>query len=353
VRLHRVEVGNFRRHEHFAIDLRDPDGKPHPLTLLVGPNMSGKTTLLDAVHLAYEAVRNPKSPVFRPGFDPADPTQRPDPNKPIEVALWFSLHDDEWEAMNELERKLGGDLRVEKAPLYHFRLRYHGSAQIEIADASPSDAQLALRGRALAAVAMQRRVAQEEVLDRVGGMLYLDQHRSGTLRSADGRLDFARDALPGLPSPDVVGWLGRASTTHLRWDEAARGKSQWTRVKALFRDLAYPAELDDAVPFDDGYDLRFRREDRTYFMAGTSSGEEQLLRLAANLAFFRAERSIVMVDELELNLHPRWQRKLLGFCEKGMGGDNQIIGTTHSDEMLSFAEPGSVVTLGVPKGGWA
>jgi hypothetical protein len=172
------------------------------------------------------------------------------------------------------------------------------------------------------------------------------------LQSADGRLDFAREALPGLPSRDVVGWLWRASSAHFRWDEATRGKSQWTRVKALFRELAYPAELDDAVPFDDGYDLRFHREDRTYFMAGTSSGELQILRLAANLAFFRAERSIVMVDELELNLHPRWQRKLLAFCEKGMGGDNQIIGTTHSDEMLSYAQPRSVVTLGVPKGGW-
>jgi predicted ATP-dependent endonuclease of OLD family len=87
-------------------------------------------------------------------------------------------------------------------------------------------------------------------------------------------------------------------------------------------------------------------------VAGTSSGELQVLRLAANLAFFRAERSIVLLDELELNLHPRWQRSLLRFCEGGAGGDNQILVTTHSDTVLGYADPGSVVTLGVPSGGW-
>jgi hypothetical protein len=353
VRLHRVEVKNFRRHEHFAVDLCDPSGKARPLTLLVGPNMSGKTTVLDAVHLAYDAVHNHKDPSFRPGFDPSDPTQRPDPNDPIEVEVSFSLHEGEWETMAELERKLGGRLVVKKASLYRFRLRFRAVGDSEVVDADPPDAQRAFRGRAIAAVAMQRRVASEEVLDRVGGALYLDQNRHGTLKSADDRLDFARDALPGLPSPDVVGWLARASIQHVKWDEATRGKSRWTRVKTLFHDLAAPAELEDAVPYDNGYDLRFRRGDRTYFMGGTSSGEQQVLRLASNLAFFRAERSLVLVDELELNLHPRWQRSLLRFCETGAGGDNQLIVTTHSDVVLGYADPGSVVTLGVPSEGWA
>jgi hypothetical protein len=353
VRLHRVEIGNFRRHEHLVVDFCDPSGKPRPLTLLVGPNMSGKTTVLDAVHLAYEAVLNHKSPSFRPGFDPSDPTQRPDPNRPIEVELAFSLHEGEWETMAELERKLSGSLQVEKAPLYRFRLRYGGIGDSELVDVNPPNAQRALRGRAIAATAMQRRIAREAAFDQVGGVLYLDQNRHGTIHRADDRFDLAANALPGLPAPDVVGWLARVSIQHLKWDEATRGKSQWTRVKEVFHDLAAPAELEDAVPYDDGYDLRFRRGERVYYMAGTSSGERQILRLAANFAFFRAERSLILLDELELNLHPRWQRSLLAFCESGGDGDNQLIVTTHSDVVLSYADPTSVVTLGVPSGGWA
>jgi predicted ATP-binding protein involved in virulence len=61
----------------------------------------------------------------------------------------------------------------------------------------------------------------------------------------------------------------------------------------------------------------------------------------------------VLLDELELNLHPRWQRSLLRFCETGGDDDNQFIVTTHSDEVLSYAHPASVVTLGASGGEWA
>lgn len=338
------------------VDFCDPTNEPRPLTLLVGPNMSGKTTVLDAIHLAYEAVRNLKSPSFRPGFDPSDPTLRPNRNEPIEVELRFSLHPGEWEAMNELETAMGAKLQVEKADLYRFGLRcstVEDGARFEVIAPDPPNASLALRGRALAAIALRRRVAEEGVFDRIGGVLFLDQNRLDTLHSADGRLDFGETALPGLPAADVVGWLARASIQHLKWDEKARGESPWTRVKRLFKTLAAPAELDDAVPYDDGYDLRFRRGEQLYFMAGTSSGERQILRLAANLAFFRAERSLVLLDELELNLHPRWQRSLLRFCETGSDDDNQVIASTHSDVVLGYTQPSSVVTLGVPSGGWS
>lgn len=359
MRIHRVEVKNFRRHEQLVLNLCDDAGTPRPLTVLVGPNMSGKTTVLDALHLAYEAVRNQKNPTFRPGFDPSDPTLRPNPNEPIEVVLEWSLHDGEWEAMNELESAMQGKLLVVKAPLYRFRLRWGVGEDVraEVVDADPPNAALALRGRALAALASRRRVVMEGALNRVGGVLYLDQNRHGSIHDVDGRLDFARDALRGLPAPDVVGWLARASIQHAKWDEATRGESQWSRAKRLFHRLAMPAELDDAVPYDapapGGYDLRFRRGDHVYSMAGTSSGERQILRFAANLAFFRAERSLVLLDELELNLHPRWQRTLLRFCETGGDDDNQFIVTTHSDVVLRYANPSSVVTLGMPSGGWA
>ena len=338
------------------LDFCHPTGEPRPLTMLVGPNMSGKTTVMDAVHLAYEAVANLKHPSFRPGFHPSDPTLRPNRNEPIEVELSFSLHDGEWEAMAELEAAIGGKLHVENAPLYRFRLRCSDGeegARFKIIASDPPNAALALRGRSLAALALNRRVADEGVLDRIGGVLYLDQNRNGTIRKADGRLDFADTALPGLPAADVVGWLARASIQHLKWDESKRGESPWTRVKRLFKVLAAPAELDDSVPYDDGYDLRFRRGEQVYFMSGTSSGEQQILRFAANLAFFRTERSLVLLDELELHLHPRWQRSLLRFCETGGDDDNQVIASTHSDVVLSYADPGSVVTLGVPSEGWA
>ncbi len=353
MRIHRLEVKNFRHHEHLLLDLANASGSVRPLTVLVGPNMSGKTTALDAIHLAYQAVRNFRTPGgWRPFFDPSDPTLRPNPNAPIEVVLEWSLHEGEWAAMRDVETALQSQLLVADVPLYKFRLQwpppedtFHG-----VSDGLPENAQLALRGRAITSVALSRRVVSESVLDRIGGLLYLDQNRRGTIREADDRLDFAREVRPGLPMPDVIGWLARASIHHAKWDEATRGESPWSRVRRVFKTLAFPAEIDDAIPFDDGFDLRLRRGERTYFASGMSSGERQLLRFAANLAFFRATRSVILIDEVELNLHPRWQRALLRFCETGGDDDNQFIITTHSDTVLRYAERDAVVTLGALDG---
>lgn len=353
MRLHRIEVRNFRRHDHVVVDLCDEDGEPRPLTVLIGPNMSGKTTVLDAVHLVYEAIRNQKSPAFRPGFNPSDPTLRPDPNKPIEVKLRWSLHEGEWEAMVKTEAALGSTLAVKEAAQYELHVAWPGtSASFDVLGATPTNAARAFRGRAISAVALQRRVAQEDVLDRIGGVLYLDQERRGTISAAADRLDYGNMVLPDTPMSDVVGWLVRASLQHVKWDEATRGESRWSRVKRIFNKLASPSQLDDVVPYDEGYDLRFRRGDATYFVADSSSGERQILRLAAALAFYRAERSLLLIDEMELNLHPRWQRSLLQFCRTGGDGDNQFIVTTHSDTVLDLVDPASVVTLGVPGGGF-
>jgi predicted ATP-binding protein involved in virulence len=59
----------------------------------------------------------------------------------------------------------------------------------------------------------------------------------------------------------------------------------------------------------------------------------------------RIHRSVVMIDELELNQHPIWQRKLLNMLPK-MGEDNQIIATTHSPYLRDAVRPDAVIDLG-------
>jgi predicted ATP-dependent endonuclease of OLD family len=75
-------------------------------------------------------------------------------------------------------------------------------------------------------------------------------------------------------------------------------------------------------------------------------GERQILRFVANLTAFRAQRSAILIDELELHLHPGWQRSLLHFCRQGGGDDNQFIVTTHSEALLRYVDPANVVSLG-------
>jgi hypothetical protein len=352
MKIRSLRVANFRGLGDKTLDFCGSDGRPRTLTVLVGPNMRGKTTVLDALHLVYAALGNANAPSFRPGFDPSDPLLRPDPNQPIDVDLSFELDSGEREELDRLEQLLAQrPLLPEPAQEYRVTFRWpvppgshHG-----VVESTPFAANLALRGRALARLAKARRLVGEGTFERVGGLLYLDQHRgisSDVPITATGSEESLRD---GASSRDVLPWLELAARLDQKWDPTTQGESAWRRVKRLFADLAAPATIDDVKAFDEGFDLRFRRGSRYYYSAGLSSGEQQLLRFVVNLTAFRAQRSVVLVDELELHLHPRWQRDILHFCRRGGGDANQFVVTTHSESILKYVDPDDVLRLGMPE----
>src|SRR5277367_815180 len=103
MRIHEVTIENFRGIEKKRFSFCEPGtDTPRRLSVLLGPNMSGKTTVLDALHLAYEVAASPAMPKLRPKFNPTDPSLRRDPNLPIRVTLRFSLQPSELDALREL-----------------------------------------------------------------------------------------------------------------------------------------------------------------------------------------------------------------------------------------------------------
>jgi predicted ATP-dependent endonuclease of OLD family len=66
-----------------------------------------------------------------------------------------------------------------------------------------------------------------------------------------------------------------------------------------------------------------------------SSGERQLLNFVFGLSSESIENSLIIIDEPELNLHPRWQKLLLRFLLKIRAERNaQIVISTHSASFL-------------------
>lgn len=350
MKLCRIKIENFRRFERqLELKFMDGSGRAASLKVLVGPNMAGKTTILDAIHLAYEMIANLREPNLRRELTLDRRDLCSDPHLPLTIEIGFSLHPGEWEAINEVERLLSGkDIDVPNHPEYSFRFQwpapdgtYEGVTCI-----SPRNAQLAFRGRSLVKMALARRLAEEAWFEKAGGVLYLDQHRSVELRvpsvptSAD---DILREA---ATSRDILPWLVRQSIIATKWDSSNQGEATWDRIRRLYSDLAGTTSLDDIKATDDGFDLRLRdRRGRYYYSAGMSSGERQLLRLVVNLAAVRATRSVILVDEVELHLHPEWQRNVLHFMRRGGGDDNQFIVTTHSESLLQYVAPEDIILL--------
>jgi predicted ATPase len=88
----------------------------------------------------------------------------------------------------------------------------------------------------------------------------------------------------------------------------------------------------------------FSDRGREYPFSRAASGEHVVLHYLTKLTFPRpVQNSVILIDEPELHLHPRWVRQLYRLfaesakpIEKG-GDSNQFIMTTHSPELRQLA----------------
>ena len=75
-----------------------------------------------------------------------------------------------------------------------------------------------------------------------------------------------------------------------------------------------------------------------------SSGEKQLFLRAMTLKMLDINNSVILIDEPEISLHPKWQQKIVKVYE-GIGENNQIIIATHSPHIVSSVKSESLKLL--------
>ena len=127
-------------------------------------------------------------------------------------------------------------------------------------------------------------------------------------------------------------------------------------VEALLPGFSAPRVTDEARPR-----VMVKKNGTEFDVRQLSDGERGLLALAFDLTRRLAianpglkdpvseGAAIVLLDEIELHLHPSWQRKVLGRLLDTFSGC-QFIATTHSPQVLGESPPGSVWMLDVEEG---
>lgn len=75
-----------------------------------------------------------------------------------------------------------------------------------------------------------------------------------------------------------------------------------------------------------------------------SSGEKQLFLRTLSIKMLEPEDSIILIDEPEISLHPKWQQRIIEIYKK-IGKNNQIIIATHSPHILGSVDKESVFLL--------
>ncbi|MBZ9848620.1 AAA family ATPase [Mesorhizobium sp. CA14] len=110
---------------------------------------------------------------------------------------------------------------------------------------------------------------------------------------------------------------------------------------ALSRDLGdlnYSWELVTVDPLSNTYDVRLTKQGSSFLVGAASSGERELLTYLFAIYALNVRNALIIVDEPELHLHPRWQSALFALFEKlSKTTGNQFVLATHSPTFISPA----------------
>ena len=129
---------------------------------------------------------------------------------------------------------------------------------------------------------------------------------------------------------------------------AASGQvpEEFRRIQETYARVCTPRQIVGAVRDELGeLDVHFKDGANEYTYDGLSSGEKNVLLLMIRFVAEHMHQSVVLIDELELNQHPLWQRALVQQVQR-MGKGNQIIATTHSPYLRGSIAPQAVIDLG-------
>lgn len=77
---------------------------------------------------------------------------------------------------------------------------------------------------------------------------------------------------------------------------------------------------------------------------GLSSGEKQIFLRTLSIKMLDPINSIILIDEPEISLHPKWQQRIVEVYKK-IGKNNQIIIATHSPHILGSVDKDSIFLL--------
>jgi len=142
--------------------------------------------------------------------------------------------------------------------------------------------------------------------------------------------------------------VGRTAKKYRLLQEEGFGKEELNKrfysdtpmasLSKLLRGLGYSWELITTNPLNNTYDVRITKQGSSFLVGGASSGEKELLTYLFAIFALNVRDALVLIDEPELHLHPKWQASLLElFEELSFETGNQFVLATHSPVFVSPA----------------
>ena len=115
-------------------------------------------------------------------------------------------------------------------------------------------------------------------------------------------------------------------------------------INSLFEILEIDAQIVGLKPEGEKLPIFKNSAGKVFNIKELSSGEKQLFIRAMTLRMLNANNSIILIDEPEISMHPKWQQRIMKVYEN-IGENNQIIAATHSPHVVASVPKESLKLL--------
>ena len=315
----------------------------HPqLTLIIGENGAGKSTILDALRcmLSHSLSFVRRNRPSRLNFE-----------QPDVASGWPFLRTQS--VLHSVPERMAVVCNVQKF--------VHGFADRNLPDGNPYDQVLDTKDRYDMTFEAVGQPHEKIADDKPPLFVYYSAHRSLALergnrkgKEAGGELAAYTGALDDRPLElGTQAWLWHAEQELLKSDGLP------ARVNAAIERMlgAFLGDFQNlrTIEVNESPRLVVDKNKTTLDLAQLSDGEKGILALLLDLTRRlgqlhtrsespETEPAIVMIDELDLHLHPRWQRAI---CKNLLSAfpNVQFIATTHSPQILGEVPAGQVIQI--------
>lgn len=348
MKLKHVAIRNFKGVRSVEFSTETASHTPRPLTALLGDNGSGKTSILQAIALtlsmATRRTRDLASFNWH-GFLP----ERISSLGPTFVELTVAFEPEEIVLTSELfeawQEALPSDLRqtwkiVPPSQHSEVKLRFE---QGRVSSPQGFEAVNQFLGRYYIKALKNTRPELGDRFAKLGDIFWFDQHRNLGFLMAEDMSDEDLKCEGWQAGVEqlreyLVGWWGHHTTPQRRGrDFIIPLQERFQKVFPGTQFVGIMPRSEVTIPKANNFYFLIDRDSRIYDLAEMSSGEQAVFPLVYEFVRLDIQRSIVLIDELELHLHPPEQQRLLAALPK-IGPDCQFLITTHS-EFLSSAIP--------------
>ena len=340
MQINRLKLRNFRGFSELD------QGLNRRFTLIVGNNGVGKSSLLDALSVAFGSfllgipvvtarhIHQNEVREFEQDFDGT-----PEFNKAFPVVV---------EAEGRITHPLTGEVRD---------VRWTRSLGKATGRTTTKDARTlsSIAGEAYQAV-NDRTNPTLPLLSYYGtGRLWVEPRKVEKRRWRPSRFDAYRNRhQPRVSSADLLEWLRRERLKELEAKRSSPLLAAWNKaVEACFEENVEVTYS----PSRERLEIRFICRKQTVAYENLSHGQRNILSMVGDIAFkaiflnphlkteaVREVQGIVLIDEIDLHLHPRWQRIIVPALLQAFPY-LQFVATTHSPFIIQSLSEGVMLDL--------